>query len=64
MISLAAFYIPDHEAVADFGFEMSLALSNHYALLANSYAYDLWDEPSSKWHIDLSLFYVTKVTLS
>ena len=49
IISLAALYIPAHEAVADFGFETPSALSDHYARLAKYYAYGVYDEPSSKW---------------
>jgi len=49
IISLAALYIPAHEAVDKFGFETPSALSDHYAHLAKYYAYGVHDEPSSKW---------------
>ncbi|OBT96227.2 hypothetical protein VE01_05786 [Pseudogymnoascus verrucosus] len=45
IISLSALYIPDDEALRDFGFE-AVALSDNYARSARRYAQRLSDEPS------------------
>lgn len=46
IMSLSALYIPDNEAMTEFGFESAAALSDHYAMFARSYAHTLSDEPS------------------
>lgn len=46
IISLAALYVPENEVKRDFGFESVVALSDHYARSARSYAQSLSDEPS------------------
>lgn len=48
IISLAALYVPNHEAVADFGFDSPSTMSNHFASFAKSHANTAYDEPSSK----------------
>lgn len=53
VVSLAALYVSNDKAKSDFGFHTSCALSDHYARLAKSYAFGLYDEPSSQ----LVLFY-------
>jgi hypothetical protein len=48
VLSLSALYLSADEVAADFGVETPCALSDHYARLAKIYAYNLFDEPSSK----------------
>lgn len=48
IISLGALYVSDHEAMAEFGFQSSAALSQHLASFAKSQANDIVDQPSSR----------------
>jgi hypothetical protein len=48
VLSLSALYLSADEVAADFGSETPCALSDYYARLAKIYAYNLFDEPSSK----------------
>jgi hypothetical protein len=49
VICLAALYVPDNEVIDIFGFQTPLELSDHYALLAQSYTHSVCYEPSSKY---------------
>jgi hypothetical protein len=60
VMSLSALYISAHEAEADFGFETPSKLSDHYARIAKSYAYEVCDDPSSEC---LSLFHAAELIL-
>lgn len=48
IVTLASLYITTDEAQTEWGYETPSIVSNKYASLAKSYAYSMYDEPSSR----------------